>query len=151
MNSMIQLFSEISTPDDGSKIVKVPEYIYQQMYHIAQLPNSVKENQELVFNALIRFVDEVYTGYGLQNFIDLSDREAQAINTKIASRMIGGPLEKMKDDVLMVSWGMYILLQYGAPHISPSGKSIENTKWNAADKSDNIRLSNNDLTAKGIE
>ena len=117
MKTGLILFSTEVTSTNGFKVVKVIEPVYQIMYELAQQSRSVADKQARIYKKLIEWVDEAYSGWGIQNFIDLSIAEANAINSKRISDVVEGPLELIYEPQLLVSWGMYILLQQGTGHV----------------------------------
>ncbi len=103
----VTLFGTELAPHVDYKVVKVPELVYQIMYDIAQRDLSYETKQDLVYQQLINWVDEVHPGWGVQNFVDLSSREANQIREDAAKR----------DVHLPVTWGMYVLLYLSVPHV----------------------------------
>lgn len=99
---MILFGTEVGTNSDF-KVVKVIEPVYQIMYEIAYHTISLAAKQAKVYKYLIDFIDEHYPGWGIQNFLDLSSKEALDIGGRSGNYSI--------------TWGMYVLLQRGVPHI----------------------------------
>lgn len=97
------------------KVVKVPEVVYQIFYDLAQQRhNRLEQRQRKIFKELCVWVDEAHPGWGIQNFIDLSNTDCKELNFKHAFNNY-------------LEWGMYVLIQQGVPHIKiiPQVKQIE--------------------------
>ena len=116
MNTGQIIFGTEVTGTNGFKIVKVIEPVYQILYEIAQQHGSAEMKQVRIYAKLIEWVDEHYPGWGIQNFVDLSADEARKINNQRIDDVLTGPLDLMHRNQLMLSWGMYLLLQQGVPH-----------------------------------
>lgn len=104
---LILFGAEISTNSD-LKVVKVIEPVYQVMYEVAYHPISLAAKQDKIYKYLIDYIDEHYPGWGIQNFVDLSNDEARDVNVKLIAEQSPHKL---------VSWGMYVLIQRDTPHI----------------------------------
>lgn len=94
-------------------LVKVPEVVYQIMWDIAQSYQGGQSDDErlryrqiAIFKALKEWAAEAYPSYGIVNFIDFNNQEAEAMNRKIYQNKLGnGTVSDFR-----VEWGMYVLL-----------------------------------------
>jgi len=118
MEQSMILFGQEITGTNDFKVVKVPEVVYQIFYDYAQQRhNALWQRQEKIYKELCVWVDEAHPGWGIQNFIDLSNDDVSKINAKHINNALTGPLELMNKPQVLLSWGMYVLLQRGVPHI----------------------------------
>ncbi len=102
------LFTEPEHAKPGSKLVKIPEPLYQIFFGWAQELDTDMA-QRKVFRGLLRWRRETYPDYGLVKFWDFSAKEAGEIN-----HHIGIVQHKTGNFSLpMLTWGMYVLLSPG--------------------------------------
>ena len=90
----------------GSKLVKVPEPLYQIFFQWAQQMRKDRA-ESYITKELRSWQEENHPGLYINKVFDFSKAEAYEINKRIQQKLLG-PAAYASDE--FITWGMYVLL-----------------------------------------
>lgn len=92
------------------RLIRVPNMVYQIMCDIAAQFDHVQNRQKRVFTVLTDWLHENRPSYGLLQFEDFNEKDAERMNEKLAAR----------GQQYRIQWGMYLLIGAGMKDLQMS-------------------------------